>query len=212
MNDFDTPVKAIEIDGYSYKLQWVEDLGFGFLMSDGYDYGEEYWQKYQSYINDLGAQLSNARANFVLKNLGNYHDVCDVGVGSGQFVDTIKCKGYDVNPFANEWLKAHGYYADPYAENFNALCFWDVLEHIIDSSALLGSTEHVFVSVPIHVDLEACLASKHLRPGEHIWHFTDRGIKNFMALAGFECVDQSDFETKLGREDILSYFFKKRHK
>ena len=197
------------LKNYPHPLMWNEELEFGYLKSDGYDYGQEYWQKYQGYVNDLGKQLSDARANFVKKHLSDITKLCDVGIGSGQFVDTVKCHGFYVNPYAVEWLKEHGYFANPYESDFSALSFWDVLEHIEDPSVLLMRTKNVFVSVPIHDDLETCLASKHLRPGEHIWHFTNEGIKNFMALQGFKLVDQSDFESKLGRESIISYFFNK---
>jgi len=200
---------SIPISNYPYDLVWNRSLEIGYLQSTGYDYGKEYWQKYQSYINDLGEKLSLGRAKFVIENIGSCEGLCDVGIGSGQFVDTVKCKGYDVNPFAKEWLKDHGNYADIYKETFSALSFWDVLEHIDDPSNLLEKTENIFVSVPIHKDINACLVSKHLRPSEHIWHFTDAGFKNFMSLYGFQCKDTSNFETVLGREDIMSYYFKK---
>ena len=200
---------SVPIEGYPYPLLWREDLGIGFLKSDGYDYGEDYWVKYQSYINDLGMKLSTARGAFVLNNLKTFNGLCDVGIGSGQFIEMVGCKGYDVNEFAVQWLKENDYYADVYKETFNALSFWDVLEHIEDPSELLNKTDKVFVSVPIHKDINACLASKHLRPAEHIWHFTNDGIKNFMRMFGYRAIASSNFETKLGREDIISYYFAK---
>jgi hypothetical protein len=137
-----------------------------------------------------------------------FDDLCDVGVGSGQFVDTVKCKGTDVNEVANAWLKEHGYYVDD-ATKFKSLTLWDVIEHIEDPTSLLVNAENVFISTPIYVDAENCLRSKHLKPGEHIWYFTDEGIKYFMSRLGFEIVAESDCETKLGRESILSYYFTK---
>lgn len=206
---FDTNITSHTIQDYPYELLWSEDLGIGYLKSDGYDYGEDYWQKYQTYVNDLGTQLTLARADFIKKNVHSFDDLCDVGIGSGQFVDTVKCKGYDINSFACEWLKSHGYYADVNTEPFKTLSLWDVIEHIDNPSDLLAKTENMFISTPIYQDIDDCLASKHLRPGEHIWYFTDVGIKNFMSLFGFELIAEDDFETVLGRESILSYFFQK---
>lgn len=200
---------SIPIEGYSYPLLWREDLGFGFLKSDGYNYGEEYWEKYQTYVNDMGIQLSLARLDFIKKNIFTVSDLCDVGIGNGQFVDLVKCKGFDINPIAKTWLEENGFYADIYAEKFETLSFWDVLEHIEDPTSLLEKTENIFTSIPIHKDINDCLASKHLRPGEHIWHFTERGIKNFMSIFRYSVIDSSNFETILGRESILSYYFKK---
>lgn len=198
-----------QLNEYQHPLRWSQELGVGYLCSTGYDYGAEYWEKYQGYVNDLGAQLSEARTNFILQNLGTLDSLCDVGIGSGQFVMTAKCKGFDVNPYAVQWLTESGYFADVYAESFETLSFWDVLEHLDDPSQLLNKTKNIFMSVPIHTDVQACLRSKHLRPSEHIWHFTDAGLKSFMAKFGFKFMAVSSFETSLGREDILSYFFTK---
>src|ERR1017187_3224838 len=136
---------TVPIKDYSHDLVWCEH-GHGFLKSEGYDYGEEYWEKYQGYVNDLGHRLTAARIDFIKRNLGTLDGLCDVGIGSGEFVDKAKCKGFDVNPFAKEWLTRHENYGDPYAENFKALSFWDVLEHIEDPSPLLRKAEHVFIS------------------------------------------------------------------
>jgi hypothetical protein len=200
-------VEIYAVDKTTHLLNWLTGIGIGHLKSDGYEYGEAYWEIYQKYgVGDVGEKLTQARINFVKKNLGSMTSLCDVGVGNGQFVDTVKCKGTDVNPVANEWLKQHGYYVDDISP-FQVLTFWDVLEHIEDPTDILKNAKHVFVSTPIYSDAAACLKSKHLKPGEHIWYFTDTGIKNYMDLFGFVCKDTSDCETQLGRESIMSYYF-----
>lgn len=191
-------------------LMWNETLGIGYLPSDGYDYGEEYWQKYQGYRDEFGHKLTQARATFMYKSGIDCDSCCDVGIGNGEFMQYVGCKGYDVNPNAVEWLKWVHSYGDPYAERFDVLTMWDVLEHIDDPGPLLARAEHVFTSLPIYADATECLASKHLRPHEHIWHFTDAGIKAFMRLHGFKFAYSDDIETRLGREGIMSYYFTKR--
>jgi len=197
------------IQGYPYLLKWSSELEIGYLRSDGYEYGDEYWEKYQSYVNDFGIKLTSARVEFASRFLCPESALCDVGIGSGQFVEAMKCSGYDVNQHAVTWLIDKQRYADPHLVKFDTLTFWDVLEHVDDPSELLSRVKQVIISVPIHESLEACLKSKHLRPGEHIWHFTDKGIVNFMKLYGFKLRDKSNFETELGREDILSYCFER---
>ena len=54
------------------------------------------------------------------------------------------------------------------------------------------------------------LASKHFKPNEHLWYFTDRGIKRFMFEHGFGFFGQNELETDAGREGIGSYAFKRR--
>jgi hypothetical protein len=201
-------IETYSINEYEKELIWFSDLGIGYLESCGYEYGDDYWKIYQKYsVGDFGELLTLARVKFVSDNC-NLVDLCDVGVGSGQFVDTIKCKGSDVNPIANKWLEDHDYYTDDVTK-FKTLTFWDVIEHINDPREMLSKAENVFISTPIYSDAAHCLTSKHLKPGEHIWYFTDNGIKYFMSLLGFECIAEDDIETVLGRDNILSYYFKK---
>lgn len=189
-------------------LLWRDDLGIGYLKSNGYSYDEDYWKKYHGYdSNEIGDKLTDFRVEFVKKNVNNISQVCDVGIGSGRFVKTLGCRGYDINPWAEKWLRESGYFGDPYQEKFEALTFWDVLEHIDNHDYILEKTDKIFISIPIHGSINDCLASKHLRPDEHIWHFTDSGIKFFMRYYGYSLVDQSDGETKAGREAIMSYYF-----
>lgn len=191
-------------------LLWREDLGFGYLKSDGFVYDDDYWENYRRLSADptgIGAQLTSYRKSFVSKHLSDLSCHCDVGIGSGEFVEAARCWGYDVNPAAIKWLNDERRYGDPYQERFESLSFWDVLEHIDDPQPILEATDHVFVSLPIHQSLESCLTSKHLKPNEHIWQFTDRGFCNFMKLFGFSLVDKGDGETRAGREAIQTYYF-----
>jgi len=201
-----------KVNNYPYDLLWIEKLGIGFLKSDGYSYDKDYWETYLEYAHSkIGTELTRQRAEFVTRNGVNFSELCDIGVGSGQFVDTVKCKGMDINPYANTWLKEHNYYADR-PENFSSLTLWDVIEHIDDPRALLKNTETVFISTPIYKDLSSCLLSKHFKPREHIWYFTDSGVKYFMEQLGFIVKDESNFETVLGREGIMSYCFVRTNK
>jgi len=214
-------IEAHPVAGTNELLTWLTSIGYGHLKSDGYEYGEAYWENYQKYAADeMGAKLTRARAAFVMKNIGTYtkhrsgaqrwtvdpQTICDVGVGAGQFVDYMTCHGTDVNPLANEWLKEKGYYTDDPTE-FETLTFWDVIEHIENPTDLLKNAKHVFISTPIYKDVQDCLKSKHLKPNEHIWYFTDQGIKNYMDLFGFVCKDTSSFESDLGRYSIGAYYF-----
>lgn len=191
-------------------LLWRADLGIGYLKSNGYKYDEEYWEKYLNYDhNGIADKLTTFRLEFVLRNLDKLESVCDVGIGSGHFLRHAGCKGYDINPCARAWLIKNSLFGDPYAEKFSSLTFWDVLEHIDDPTILLARTSNVFVSIPIYEGVEECLASKHLRPDEHIWHFTRAGLIIFMKLQGFVLLDDSDGEMKIGREAIMTYCFKR---
>jgi hypothetical protein len=190
-------------------LNWYPELGIGYLKTPALvPYDKEYWEKYWSYRgNEIGEKLTAGREALVKQYTPEA--IIDVGIGSGEFVEKLNCWGHDINTFAIEWLKANGKYRDPLVLPCSILTMWDVLEHIPNPGLLLASAFTVYTSLPIYETVDKCLASKHLRPGEHVWHFTDKGIKTFMKIAGFSHYGTSSFETDLGREEIMSYVFSK---
>jgi hypothetical protein len=193
---------------------WREDLGIGYLPTNNVvPYDEAYWEKYKSYANsEIADKLNEARNSFVKRYLHNEfqynYNMCDVGIGNGQFVEANDCFGFDVNPKAVEWLKDRGAFANPNEVDFITLTFWDVLEHIEDHTSILR-VENVFTSLPIHKDLDSLLNSKHLKPDEHLWHFTQEGVINFMNIYNYKVVEVNDSEIAAGREDIWSFYFKR---
>lgn len=180
-------------------------------LHDEETYDDGYFQKYTRMAQtEMGRKLTQARIDMVARHYSGA--VLDVGIGSGQFVIERgePTYGYDVNPYAIEWLQERGLYQDLYTESLRALTFWDSLEHIPDPAAAVARAgEWVFVSLPIFDGPEHCLASKHYRPGEHIWYFEGRGIKSWFSRQGFECVEHNTNETDLGREGIGSYAFRR---
>jgi len=200
-------VELVTISSYPHSLVWCDALGIGYLPSNGYEYGMKYWKHYVECSNtEFGKKLTDLRVTFTKDNGVKSSEVCDVGVGAGQFVSAMGCKGTDINPFAVEWLKKNNAYTTD-LKNFRSLTLWDVIEHIDDPTDLLANVENVVMSTPIYANLASCLLSKHFKPGEHIWYFTQEGVNNFMRVFGFVQTNSSDFETVLGRDKIFSYCF-----
>ena len=139
----------------------------------------------------------------------------DTGIGSGAFVELRLAHkratwGYDVNPAGVDWLTERKLLVDPYRCPFDAMTLWDVLEHIPHYPPLLANVRKwIFVSTPIYRDAEHVLRSKHFRPREHCFYFTQPGLVYAMKLCGFELVSESTFETDLGREDIGTFAFRR---
>ncbi len=200
-------------------LRWMPSLGIGFHPAvDETIYDETYLAKYQGYEGtEMAEALTQARVDLVNRWLVPALAVVDVGIGSGQFV--LRCEarnrgntyGYDINPSAKKMLKDVGLWLDPTAALVPAATFWDSLEHIPNPAFILQNVQRfVFISAPIYRDVEHVLRSKHFRPGEHCWYWTDDGMRNFMALFGFEQVEQNRMESDLGREDIGTYVFRRK--
>lgn len=194
------------------ELLFNKEFCVGYLRSNAGDepYDEEYFHNYRrSAFTDIGLALTEARISLVDK-FSDWEDrVCDVGVGSGEFASWCN-HGYDVNPFAVEFLKNMEIYANPYDEEFDHLCFWDVLEHIEDPREILSRAKKgVFISMPIYYSFEDILNSKHFKPNEHIWYFSVIGLTKFMKENHFELQHFDMRETEIGRHQIGSFFFKR---
>jgi hypothetical protein len=94
--------------------------------------------------------------------------------------------------------------------DFPTLTFWDSLEHIDDPEAAVARAgQWVFVSLPVFRNAEHILMSRHYRKDEHIWYFTDEGIRRWFGVQGFVCAEHNTIESMLGRDGISSYAFRR---
>lgn len=193
--------------GYSDNLIWWPELNMGWHPQPPISYEKDYWDKYIELDNTkIGQKLTDFRVKFVKKFWKG--ETVDIGIGAGRFVQESGGKGFDVNKSAIKWLKNNDIWVDPYEESVDCITCWDSLEHIPEPEKLLAQVKKwVFVSIPIFANAESVVRSKHYKPGEHIWYFTERGLIEYMAKHGFVLKSHSDEETKIGREDIKSYAF-----
>jgi hypothetical protein len=197
-------------------LIWWPELGLGhYPVTAGVEpYDQEYFERFgRDAQTPLGRALMKGRYEFVERHYQG--TLVDVGIGSGAFVALRRSfdrptYGYDVNPAGVRWLNERMLLADPYRVPVAAMTLWDVLEHIPDYHLLLANVrEWLFVSLPIFRDAEHVLRSKHFRPTEHAWYFTQPGLVFAMKQCGFELVSESTVETDLGREDIGTFAFRR---
>lgn len=175
-------------------------------------YDEAYFDKCRGYDGQEIAERINAgRIALVARHFGPGR-VCDVGVGSGEFIrKRPHTFGFDVNPAAVRWLKEAGHWVDN-LDGFGALTFWDVLEHVPEPESYLRHVylhSFVFLSMPVMQSLDRIRESRHYRPGEHLYYFTEAGLVEWMARHGFRCLEVANFETEAGRDSIRSFAFRR---
>lgn len=142
--------------------------------------------------------------------------IVDVGIGSGLFVKTLRTFGYkawgmDINPHAIRWLNERGWL---WKEDnpITAMTFWDSLEHLSNpvEFILSRSPQFVLVSTPIYFNEQDCLHSKHFRPDEHLWYFTQEGLQMMMKKIGYSLLEENwDESRKAKRENIMSFAFQR---
>lgn len=193
-------------------LEWKNRQWMGFLEISPRAYDSGYFDKYVQYEHtDTGKLITHARIEFVNKH--HEGDLLDIGIGSGHFVKSRpRTYGFDINPKGVAWLKERGLFRDPDG-GFLAYSFFDSFEHIRDPSPMLDSMRSgtlLFISIPIFNDEEHVKKSKHFRPDEHYWYFTAIGFLKYMLKHRFTLIDADDFETRIGREDIMTFAFIKK--
>lgn len=193
-------------------LVWLPERGMGWYPVAEAPYNAAYFAKYQRYAaTPMGRSITAARIDLVERHAGSSL-VCDVGIGCGDFVDDHpRAYGFDINPAGVDWLLKRGRFFNPWKHQVDALTFWDCLEHIPNPGPLLANArEWVFVSLPIVPgDGPPPLDWRHLRRDEHCLYWTADGFVLWMAEHGFGCVEVNDEETRLGRQDILSFAFRR---
>lgn len=181
------------------------------------DYGDAYHDHYASLEgSEVAKRLNAARCAMLARHVPAESDVLDIGAGCGTFVKAARswgfnAKGFDVIPKTIEALKSIGAFAkDP--GQFDAVTFWDSLEHIETPEAVLGKIRLgaiVLVAIPIVGSIDKVRASKHYKPGEHLYYFTSKGFVEWMGLHGFTPTECSTHEVDAGRESIGAFAFRR---
>jgi len=176
-----------------------------------YDAG--YFDKCRGYEGRaIANKINRGRIDLVDRHVGAGTSVLDVGIGCGEFIKRRPGTfGTDINPAAVEWLKAERRYSDDFS-GFRAFSFWDVIEHVEDPELYFRAMpdgSHLFCSLPMFDDLTRIRASRHYRPGEHLYYFTEPGFVDWMALHRFKLIERADYETAAGRDSITSFAFVK---
>lgn len=214
------PFERRALDG----LTWWPERGMGYfpVRSNGV-YDLAYFQKYQAYAATAqGRAITRARAELVIRHLGWEAWLLDVGIGCGAFLEHMRkpqdshAFGFDVNPAGVNWLMDKGWWSLPdenrggWDRSWQAMTFWDSLEHIPEPTETLLHTEWAFMTLPIFTGPDHVLHSKHFRRNEHYWYFTRRGLVDWMASQGFTCIEHNTMEQLLEREDVDTFVFRRQ--
>lgn len=177
-------------------------------------YDDAYFKKVSSYDKRIEDEVNLGRCALMQRNLKLHSTVLDIGAGSGEFMRRAtavgyRMKGFDVLPQTAAMLRANGMYSNR-PDEFDAVTLWDTIEHLEEPHLMINAMRRkslLFVSVPVFKDLKKIRESKHYRPGEHLYYWTEQGFIDWAALRGFRLIDSSKHEVEAGREGIGAYAF-----
>lgn len=208
----------------SRDLNICEEKGVAYQinMDKSVKYDFNYFHKYSIYEKtELGKKLNKKRLDAVKKWAENLK-IIDIGIGCGTFIKqalkhNLNITGYDINPHSIKWLNDNNIYEYIYKSKEKNACytFWDSLEHIPEPQKILKKIRtgsYVFISMPIFDSLDDIFKSKHYRPNEHYYYFTSTGLIKWLREYGLQIKQITNFEEKLGRENIKTFFLEKEIK
>lgn len=198
------------------ELIWWPHKGYGVHLPDEntvVSYDDAYLDKCKDREEtEVGKKLVDLRGELTHKHLW-LSEVVDVGVGAMSFIKQrasvqLKTRGYDINPFIVGVLKDAGLFVDVMTTQVDNVTCWDSLEHMLSPEAMLKNVrKKVLMSIPIFDSAEHVVRSKHYKPGEHIWYFTEAGLLRWMREQGFGLIERNRDEERYGREGIGTYVF-----
>ena len=132
--------------------------------------------------------LSYARFGYLLSKISRLPtSILDVGYGTGQFLEVVRdagipCFGFDISPTPppSGVLKV----SSLLEKYYDVITFFDSLEHFEDITFIKNlNCNYIVVSVPScnhPEDPEWFFSWKHLRPDEHLWHFSPKALTLFI--------------------------------
>lgn len=176
--------------------------------------------RYDTY-GEKGAQMAFLRLGYLTASINKIPDsILDVGYGNGDFLKACmsivkNCYGNDISgyPIPNGAI----FEKDIFSKHFEAITFYDVLEHFEEISFLKKlKTNYLVISVPhCHYISDDWFRNwKHRRENEHFYHFNEESLSKTLFENGFELINFSNIEDCIRKPtdelpNILTGTFKK---
>jgi hypothetical protein len=176
--------------------------------------------RYNNY-GEMTNYMSHLRLGYIVGSIGKIpNSILDVGYGNGSFLETSSsiipnCFGYDVSGVKlSEKIEIVD---NLFSQHYEVITFFDSLEHCEDIYFLDKlNCDYVCISVPwCHNFSDEWFENwKHRRPDEHLHHFDQQALKNFVESQGFVAINSINIEDSIRKTDhpyqnILTSIFKK---
>ena len=164
--------------------------------------------------------MSYLRLGYLIGTIGYIpNTILDVGYGNGNFLKTCSeiipnCYGNDINDY--KLPKTVKYVSDILSEKYEVITFFDSLEHFENIDFIKDlKCDFIMISLPwcTYESDEWFEDWKHRRPDEHIYHFNEISLENFMKENGYQLINFNNIEDTIrksnSKKNILTGVFKK---
>jgi len=194
-----------------------EGVAYQVDRSHRVQYGPDYFAKVAAYEGgEIARRVIDGRLALAARHARPGARLLDYGCGSGEFLRAALAAGFDARGFdvmaeTRYWLASRALWADNPAA-FEIVTAWDVIEHLENPAELLARIVPgaiLLASVPVFPDLRRIRASRHYRPGEHLYYFTPGGFSAWMRARGFVLLEESAHEVVAGRDSIGAFAFRR---
>jgi len=185
-----------------------------------FDYTGGY-NNYYKQIQDSTRFTSYLRLGYIIGSIGRIpKSILDVGYGTGSFLQACETEipnryGHDISG----WNVPEGceFVEDILKDHYEVITFFDSLEHMSDIEFVKNlKCDYICISVPwCHYFNDEWFDNwKHKKPDEHLWHFNEQSLQNFMKRMEYSTVNICNLEdvTRINNQEysnILTGIFKK---
>jgi hypothetical protein len=177
-----------------------------------YNYDVEYSDSRYSYFNDRG-NILNLRLGHIIGSIGKIPDsLMDVGYGNGDFLN--RCKSTIKTLYGNDVPPVYPLSEDiKFVENLvdqevEVITFFDSLEHFHNIEFVKDlRCKYIIISLPWCYNGEDdnwFTQWKHRKPDEHIHHFNEKSLENFMRSQNFKMINYCNLEDSIRVDKNLS--------
>lgn len=176
-----------------------------------YTYSKEYVITRYVENDQLTQRMSYLRLGYIRGVVGDFKSILDVGIGNGAFLRAASefaetTGGSDV--FENPYLPStSNRVTDITQDHWDVITFFDSLEHFQDLSFVKDlQCKYMVISVPWchYPENDKWFGEwKHRRPDEHLHHFDNLSLSNFMASCGFELMTYSNVEDTIRKTNCV---------
>lgn len=182
------------------------------VESNPYSYDLSYSDSRYSNFNDRG-NILNLRLGYIIGSIGEVpNSILDVGYGNGDFLDS--CNGFIRTLYGNDIQPAYPlkpgitFVEDITKQYADVFTFFDSLEHFSDIEFVKDlQCKYVVISLPWctnGLDDTWFENWKHRKPDEHLYHFTEKSLTNFMNRQGYTLMNYCNLEDKVRIDKALS--------